>query len=134
MSGPFTIPTGGASFDKGTPLFSFSDVGFHEFFERSPLAMWIFDFESLRFLASNAAATRQYGWSREELMQMTVEKLILERQNKPHDHLDPEKLEKFRPAWKNPLFIFGLGSIALAGMQFALNSGKPRKRTDSHST
>lgn len=69
-----------------------------------------------------------------DFMQMTVEKLILERQNKPHDHLDPEKLEKFRPAWKNPLFIFGLGSIALAGMQFALNSGKPRKRTDSHST
>lgn len=69
-----------------------------------------------------------------EFMQMMIEKSILERQNKPHDHLDPDKLERFRPAWKNPLFIFGLGSIMLAGMQFALNSRTPRGRTDRQRT
>lgn len=44
-------------------------------------------------------------------VQMLIEKSLLEKQGKPHSHLDPDKLEKFLPAWKNPLFLFGLGSI-----------------------
>lgn len=34
--------------------------------------MWVFDVESLRFLAVNDAAIRHYGWSREEFLSMTL--------------------------------------------------------------
>lgn len=41
-------------------------------FERSPLPIWIYDTESLQFLAVNEAAVRHYGFSRAEFLSMTV--------------------------------------------------------------
>ncbi len=37
--------------------------------------MWIFDEDSLRFLAVNEAAVNLYGWSREEFLRMTVKSI-----------------------------------------------------------
>src|SRR5438445_287907 len=42
-------------------------------FESSPLPMWVFDAETLRFLAANEAAIRLCGYSRQEFLSMTVE-------------------------------------------------------------
>lgn len=41
-------------------------------FESSPLAMWVLDAESLRFLAVNDAAVRLYGYTREEFLAMSA--------------------------------------------------------------
>jgi PAS domain S-box-containing protein len=41
-------------------------------FERSPLPMWVYDVESLRFLAVNEAAIRSYGFTRDEFLSMTI--------------------------------------------------------------
>lgn len=41
-------------------------------FDCNPMPMWVFDRKSLRFLAVNDAAVRQYGFSREEFLCMTV--------------------------------------------------------------
>ena len=41
-------------------------------FDRAPLPMWVFDQESLRFLAVNHAAVRKYGYSREEFLALTI--------------------------------------------------------------
>jgi two-component system sensor histidine kinase UhpB len=41
-------------------------------FESSPLPMWVFDAETLRFLAVNDAAVRLYGYSREEFLRMAA--------------------------------------------------------------
>ncbi|HEX4808807.1 MAG TPA: ATP-binding protein [Bryobacteraceae bacterium] len=41
-------------------------------FERNPLAMWIFDIETLAFLRVNEAAISIYGYSREEFLSMTL--------------------------------------------------------------
>ncbi|MCL5236503.1 MAG: EAL domain-containing protein [Nitrospirae bacterium] len=41
-------------------------------FESSPLPMWVYDIETLRFLAVNNAAIRHYGYSREEFLSMTI--------------------------------------------------------------
>ena len=41
-------------------------------FEASPLPMWVYDAETLRFLAVNDAAVRHYGWSREEFLTMRI--------------------------------------------------------------
>ena len=41
-------------------------------FEDSPLPMWVFDRETLGFLAVNEAAIRHYGFSRQEFLGMTA--------------------------------------------------------------
>ena len=41
-------------------------------FERAPLPMWMFDAETLRFLAVNDAAVERYGWSRDEFLARTI--------------------------------------------------------------
>ena len=42
-------------------------------FESNPHPMWVFDDETLVFLAVNEAAVRHYGYSREEFLGMTIE-------------------------------------------------------------
>ncbi|MDD5564141.1 MAG: PAS domain S-box protein [Thermoanaerobaculaceae bacterium] len=37
-----------------------------------PLPMWVYDLETLRFLAVNDAAVEKYGWSRAEFLAMTL--------------------------------------------------------------
>src|SRR6187549_1388864 len=41
-------------------------------FEQNPLPFWVFHRDSLRILEANAAATAQYGYSREEFRSMTL--------------------------------------------------------------
>jgi diguanylate cyclase (GGDEF)-like protein/PAS domain S-box-containing protein len=50
-------------------------------FEAHPLPMWVYDLETLRFLAVNPAATRLYGYSQEEFLEMTI-----------HDIRPPEEI------------------------------------------
>jgi len=45
---------------------------FRELFERNPLPFWVFDIQSLRFLAVNAAAVQRYGYTRDEFLEMTI--------------------------------------------------------------
>ena len=49
-----------------------SETRFRRLFEDTPLPMWVFDMESLRFLDVNNSAIRQYGFSRDEFLRMTV--------------------------------------------------------------
>ncbi|NJM13083.1 MAG: PAS domain S-box protein [Synechococcaceae cyanobacterium SM1_2_3] len=41
-------------------------------FEAHPLPMWVYDLETLRFLAVNDAAVQHYGFSRDEFLSMTI--------------------------------------------------------------
>jgi PAS domain S-box-containing protein len=47
-----------------------------EIFDGSPQPIWVHDRVSLRFLMINEAALRQYGWSRDEILSMSVAALI----------------------------------------------------------
>jgi diguanylate cyclase (GGDEF)-like protein/PAS domain S-box-containing protein len=49
-----------------------SDERFRELFDAHPVPMWIYDRETLRFLAVNAAALEQYGYAESELLSMTI--------------------------------------------------------------
>jgi len=55
-------------------------------FETNPTPMWVFDVETLQFLAVNEAAVSQYGYSREEFLSRT------ERDLRPPE--DVEKMER----------------------------------------
>ena len=48
------------------------EESFRLLFDNNPVAMWVFDRETLRFLAVNDAAVAQYGYSREQFLTMTV--------------------------------------------------------------
>jgi len=52
-----------------------SEQRYAQIFNGSPQPLWVHSRDSLRFLLVNDAAVRQYGWSREELLALTVEVL-----------------------------------------------------------
>jgi PAS domain S-box-containing protein len=49
-----------------------SEARYREMFEANPHPMWVFDRDSLAFLAVNDAAVRHYGYSRAEFLAMTI--------------------------------------------------------------
>src|ERR1700736_4385204 len=55
-----------------------ADARYRLLFERTPQPMWVYDVETLRFLAVNDAAVGHYGYSREEFLAMTVADLRCE--------------------------------------------------------
>jgi len=49
-----------------------SEQRYRTLFDSNPLPMWIYDLESLSFIAVNDAAVQHYGYSREELLSMKI--------------------------------------------------------------
>ena len=49
-----------------------SEARYRELFESNPQPMWVFDVQTLAFLAVNDAAVNQYGYSRDEFLDMTI--------------------------------------------------------------
>jgi diguanylate cyclase (GGDEF)-like protein/PAS domain S-box-containing protein len=48
------------------------EIEYQLLFEQNPIPMWVFDRATLCFLAVNDAALRQYGYTREEFLSMTL--------------------------------------------------------------
>ena len=49
-----------------------SEERYRLLFEANPLPMWVYDSDTLRFLAVNEAAVRHYGYTRQEFLAMTI--------------------------------------------------------------
>ncbi len=49
-----------------------SEHVYRQLFESNPHPMWIYDLETLSFLAVNNAAIHEYGFSRDEFLSMTI--------------------------------------------------------------
>lgn len=49
-----------------------SEARYRQLFLAHPLPMWVYDLETMRFLAVNNAAIQLYGYSREEFLSMTI--------------------------------------------------------------
>ena len=64
--------TSEAYFTTKDGLAAASDERYRSMFDKSPLPMWMYDRETLRFLAVNDAAVRHYGYSRDEFAKMTL--------------------------------------------------------------
>jgi PAS domain S-box-containing protein len=70
-----------------------SEERYRLLFEGNPVPLLLYDLETLRYLDANAAAVQQYGYSREELLRLTVDDLAL-----PGDPLLREfKEHRFEP-------------------------------------
>ena len=57
-----------ARWEKETEL----EQRYRQIFEDNPQPMWVYDAQTLRFLAVNAAAIRQYGYSRAEFLELSL--------------------------------------------------------------
>ena len=53
-------------------------AGFETLFERNPIPMWVFDEETLEFLAINDAALARYGFTRDEFLDLSLEQVAVE--------------------------------------------------------
>ena len=58
--------------NRGEELLRSSEQRYRKLFESNPNPMWVYDMETLSFLAVNAAAVRHYGYSPEEFRAMTI--------------------------------------------------------------
>src|SRR3954470_11425347 len=50
-----------------------SEHRYRTLFEGNPLPMWVYDYETLSFIAVNEAAVQHYGYSKDEFLSMTIE-------------------------------------------------------------
>jgi hypothetical protein len=73
-----------------------SEERYRLLFEQNPLAMWVYDIETLGFLAVNEAAVRRYGYSREEFLAMTIADI------RPAEDI-PAMLENIKQAPGSPI-------------------------------
>jgi PAS domain S-box-containing protein len=64
-----------------------ADNSFKVLFYKNPLPMWIVGIESLQFLAVNDAAVSQYGYSRDEFLQLTLLNI-----RPPEEHQEMKRL------------------------------------------
>ncbi|MGQ9642260.1 MAG: PAS domain S-box protein [Ignavibacterium sp.] len=74
-------------------------------FEHNPLPMWVYDLNSLKFLAVNNAAIHKYGYSKDEFLSMTIQDI------RPEEEIpalmkniaeSKDDLQKSKP-WKHKL-------------------------------
>jgi diguanylate cyclase (GGDEF)-like protein/PAS domain S-box-containing protein len=49
-----------------------SELRYRTLFDHNPLPMWVYDFESLQFIAVNDEALRHYGYTRDEFLSMKI--------------------------------------------------------------
>ena len=75
-------------------LFDGVDASYQQIFARNPLPMWLYDVQSLRLLAVNAAALALYGYSRKAFLALSV----------PDLHAQEDRL-RLRESLKLPLLV-----------------------------
>ena len=54
-----------------------SEASLQDMFEHHPIPLWVYDVETLQFLEVNNAAVATYGYSKEEILQMTLGEITI---------------------------------------------------------
>ncbi|HEX6305382.1 MAG TPA: HD domain-containing phosphohydrolase [Anaerolineales bacterium] len=89
--------------DERTRELRETEAKYRSLFEHNPLPMWVYDLETLAFLAVNDAAVQHYGYGRDEFQAMTI-KDIRPEEDVPAllDNLSatPQAIEKSGP-WRH---------------------------------
>jgi two-component system, cell cycle sensor histidine kinase and response regulator CckA len=103
-----------------------SEAQYRALFEQAPFPKFLFDHETLRFLAVNEAAIRHYGYSREEFLRMTMED-IRSREDSP---LPPSDVHVIPPgnasagSWRHTRKDGTVIDVEIAIQKFVLD-GRP---------
>ena len=80
-----------------------SESRFRSLFQAVPQPVWVYDLETLRFLKVNDAAIRQYGYTNDEFLSMSVKDIRPESEVDLFlDHLDEQATNSgYRGIWKH---------------------------------
>lgn len=79
---------------KGQLQLETSEKRYSDLFHLSPLPMWVYDVETLRFLDVNIAAERHYGYTLQEFLGMTISEI------RPEEDV-PEMVKRVKELNKN---------------------------------
>lgn len=61
-----------ATMERAERALRVSEAGYRTLFDANPHPMWLYDLQSLAFLAVNDSAVAHYGYAREEFLSMTI--------------------------------------------------------------
>jgi two-component system cell cycle sensor histidine kinase/response regulator CckA len=75
------------------------DDGYRAVFERNPTPMWVFDLDTHRFLAVNAAAVTEYGYPPEKFLTLKIRDVYGEADLARFDGLAPGAQELYTGQW-----------------------------------
>ena len=80
-----------------------SEERYRQLFESNPHPMWVYDVETLVFLAVNAAAVKGYGYSRNEFLRMRMEDLAPSKDYQPLSDNLPQNSQEFErhESWRH---------------------------------
>jgi PAS domain S-box-containing protein len=89
---------------EGEEMLRASERRYRSLFESNPNPMWVYDVETLSFLAVNAAAVRHYGYSQDEFLAMTIKDIrptedipgLIDDMSRRDDDLNPKHWRHFR--------------------------------------
>ena len=94
----FIVQADGLERREAVAALQSSEHRYRELFESNPEPMWVYDDETLRFLAVNAAAVQNYGYSREQFLNMILTELRVPEANRPAAELEEKPAgQKIRP-------------------------------------
>jgi PAS domain S-box-containing protein len=66
---------------KGITELEESEKKYFDLFHSSPVPMWVVDVETLRFLDINQATVKNYGFTRDEFLSMTLKDILLSHED-----------------------------------------------------
>ena len=78
-----------------------SDDRFRHLFDNSQLAMWVYDLETLRVIAGNAAALQLYGYDADELGSLTVAEILDQEDESRKFYLGADPSPPREKAWRH---------------------------------
>jgi len=83
-----------------------SETRYRQLFEANPHPMWVYDLDTLQFLAVNDAAVRHYGYSRDEFLRMSITE-IRPKEDVPAlleniDRVRRDEADSTDPRWEKP--------------------------------
>ncbi len=97
-------------------------------FESSPLPLWVYDLETLRFLDVNEVACRRYGYTRDEFLAMTIRDI-----RPPEDVAAMEESVRNTPTevfssglWRHRLKDGSLINVEITSHELAFNGRRTR--------
>jgi PAS domain S-box-containing protein/diguanylate cyclase (GGDEF)-like protein len=105
-----------------------SEKRYRELFQSNPHPMWVYDIETLRFLAVNDTAVARYGFSREEFLAMTI-KDIRPEEDVPRllEHVaEPLPLVNMPETWQHQTKSRELIDVEIASHDLVLE-GRPAR-------
>jgi diguanylate cyclase (GGDEF)-like protein/PAS domain S-box-containing protein len=109
-----------------------SEHRYRTLFDLNPLPMWVYDFETLRFIAVNDEAVKHYGWTRDEFLSMLITQIRPEEDVPAVLALLPQLPERVSPAiFRHKKKDGSIIDVEISSFEF-ISGGRRRRLVMAH--